>query len=99
MSVKGKTKEKARTNLQEPKHYRVIMHNDDFTTMEFVVSILLEVFHKKRNDAEQLMMTVHQTGKAAVGVYPYDIAVTKIYEATERARNEDFPLRMTIEEA
>ena len=99
MSVKGKTKEKVRTRLKEPKHYRVIMHNDDFTTMEFVVEILIDIFHKNQSEAERLMMRVHQSGMAAVGVYPFDIAMTKIYEATERAKQEDFPFRLTAEEA
>ncbi len=99
MSVKGKTKEKVRTRLKEPKHYRVMMHNDDFTTMEFVVEILIDIFHKNQSEAERLMMRVHQSGMAAVGVYPFDIAMTKIYEATERAKQEDFPFRLTAEEA
>lgn len=99
MSVKGKTKEKVRTRLKEPRHYRVMMHNDDFTTMEFVVEILIDIFHKNQSEAERLMMRVHQSGMAAVGVYPFDIAMTKIYEATERAKQEDFPFRLTAEEA
>ena len=99
MSVKGKTKEKVRTRLKEPKQYRVMMHNDDFTTMDFVVTILMDIFHKDQKNAELLMMRVHQSGKAAVGVYPFDIAMTKIYEATERAKQEDFPFRLTAEEA
>ena len=76
-----------------------MMHNDDFTTMEFVVEILIDIFHKNQSEAERLMMRVHQSGMAAVGVYPFDIAMTKIYEATERAKQEDFPFRLTAEEA
>ena len=99
MSVKGKTKEKVRTRLKEPKHYRVMMHNDDFTTMEFVVEILIDIFHKNQSEAERRLLRLHQSGMAAVGVYPFDIAMTKIYEATERAKQEDFPFRLTAEEA
>jgi len=98
MSVQGETREKTRIKLQEPKHYRVIMHNDDFTSMEFVVEILMDIFHKNEAEAERLMMMVHKGGKAAVGTYPYDIAVSKVQAATARARAEGFPFRMTMEE-
>lgn len=99
MSVQGETKEKTRINIREPKHYRVIMHNDDFTSMEFVVEILIDIFHKEEAEAERLMLMVHESGQAAVGAYPYDIAVTKVQTATERAKEEGFPFRMTVEEA
>jgi len=99
MSVRGETREKTRINIKEPKHYRVIMHNDDFTSMEFVVNVLIDIFHKDEIEAEHLMLMVHESGKAAVGTYPYDLAVTKVQVATARAREEGFPFRMTIEEA
>lgn len=99
MSVQGETREKVRTNIREPKRYRVIMHNDDFTTMEFVVDILITIFHKSGADAERLMLRVHRSGSAAVGDYPYDLAVTKVEAATSRAKEEGFPFRMTVEEA
>ena len=99
MSVQGETREKTRISIREPKHYRVIMHNDDFTSMDFVVDILVEIFHKAEMEAERLMLMVHETGKAAIGSYPYDIAVTKVQAATTRAKEEGFPFRMTIEEA
>lgn len=99
MSVQGETREKTRTNIREPKHYRVVMHNDDFTSMEFVVEILIDIFHKNQEEAVQLMLTVHKSGRAAVGSYPYDIAVTKVQTAAARAKEEGFPFRMTVEEA
>lgn len=99
MSVQGETKEKIRIHIQEPKHFRVIMHNDDFTSMEFVVEILMDIFHKDEPEAERLMLMVHESGKAAIGAYPYDIAVTKVQAATARARKAGFPFRMTVEEA
>lgn len=99
MAVQGETREKTRINIREPKHYKVIMHNDDFTTMDFVVEILVDIFHKDILEAERLMMMVHETGKAAVGSYPYDIAVSKVQAAKERAKEEGFPFRMTVEEA
>lgn len=99
MSIQGQTKERTRINIREPKHYRVIMHNDDFTSMEFVVEILIDIFHKDTIEAERLMLMVHESGKAAVGSYPYDIAVTKVQAAAARAKEEGFPFRMTVEEA
>ena len=99
MSVQGETREKTRIDIREPKHYRVIMHNDDFTTMEFVVEILRDIFRKGEVEAIRLMMLVHECGRASVGSYPYDIAVTKVQAATARAKEEGFPFRMTVEEA
>jgi Uncharacterized conserved protein len=74
------------------------MHNDDFTSMEFVVEILMDIFHKNEAEAERLMLMVHESGKAAVGSYPYDLAVTKVQAAAARAKEEGFPFRMTVEE-
>ena len=98
MSIQGETREKTRINIREPKHYQVIMHNDDFTSMEFVVEILMDISHKNEPEAERLMLMVHNSGKAAVGAYPYDIAMTKVQTAMARARQEGFPFRLTIEE-
>ena len=99
MSVQGETKEKTRINVREPKHYRVIMHNDDFTPMDFVVEILMDIFRKDLLEAERLMLMVHENGRAVVGSYSYDIAVTKVRSASARAKEEGFPFRMTVEEA
>ncbi|MBO5030612.1 MAG: ATP-dependent Clp protease adaptor ClpS [Lachnospiraceae bacterium] len=99
MALQGETRENTRIRIREPKNYKVIMHNDDFTTMEFVVEILVEIFHKDEAEAERLMLLVHEAGKAAVGSYPYDIAVSKVQTAAARAKAEGFPFRMTIEEA
>ena len=99
MPAKSGTKEQTRAEVREPKQYCVIMHNDDFTTMDFVVEILMEIFHKDAASANAIMMMVHKGGSARVGVYPYDIAVTKVEAATTRARQEGFPFRMTVEEA
>ncbi|MBR5683812.1 MAG: ATP-dependent Clp protease adaptor ClpS [Ruminococcus sp.] len=99
MSVKGAAKERTESRLKEPKQYNVIMINDDFTTMEFVVEILVEVFHKDELTAQALMMNVHKNGQAVVGKYPYDIAATKVRIALDRAKEQGFPFRMTVEEA
>lgn len=97
MSVQGETRERTGIGIREPKHYQVIMHNDDFTPMDFVVEILQSIFHKDEIEAVHLMMKVHESGSAAVGSYPRDIAATKVQNATARAREEGYPFRMTIE--
>ena len=91
------TRERQRTDLREPRRYKVTIYNDDFTTMEFVVMILKVVFFKSETEAETLMLQVHHSDKAVVGVYSYDIAVSKVNKATEMARKAGFPLRLTCE--
>lgn len=98
-SVKDRVKDRSKIEVREPKMYRVIMLNDDFTTMEFVVDILITLFDKDPVTAEELMLQVHRSGRATVAVYPYDIAVTKVEAAMERAKAEGFPFRMLVEEA
>lgn len=98
MATQGATKEKTRARIAEPKRYKVIMHNDDFTTMEFVVEILIDVFRKSHAEAEKLMMMVHKKGCATVGIYPYDIAQTKVAVSMQRAKKRGFPFRLTMEE-
>ena len=90
-------RERQRTDLKEPRRYKVIIHNDDFTTMEFVVMILVQVFLMDEARAESLMLQVHHAGKAVVGIYSYDIAQTKAKRATDMAREQGFPLRLTVE--
>ena len=91
------TRERQRTRLQEPRRYKVIIFNDDFTTMEFVVKILIEVFFKTETEAKALMLQVHRSVKAVVGVYTYDIAMSKVNKATRMANEAGFPLRLTCE--
>ncbi|MBR1688725.1 MAG: ATP-dependent Clp protease adaptor ClpS [Prevotella sp.] len=93
----GALRERQHTDLREPRRYKVLIHNDDFTTMEFVVKILVEVFFKSEYEAEQLMLNVHHADKAVVGIYSYDIAVSKVNKATKMARAEGFPLLLTCE--
>lgn len=89
-------REKERTDLREPKRFKVTIYNDDFTTMEFVVKILTTVFFKSEAEAEALMMQVHKSQSAVVGVYSYDTAQSKVQKATRMAREEGFPLRLTV---
>ena len=90
-------KERQRTDLREPKRYKVTIYNDDFTTMDFVVKILTLVFFKSEAEAETLMLQVHHSDKAVVGIYSYDVATSKVRKATNMAREEGFPLRLTVE--
>lgn len=100
MATKGAMKERidAKRHTSEPKQYAVIMLNDDFTTMEFVVEILIDIFHKDEIQAQTIMMRVHKNGRAVVDKYPYDIAVTKINAAMLRAKTQGFPFRLIMEE-
>ncbi len=85
--------------MMKASRYKVIMHNDDVTTMDFVVQVLQEVFYKKAADAEQIMLQIHHFGSAVVGVYTYDVAKTKIQRVEMLARIEGFPLRLTMQPA
>lgn len=87
-------RDRTRTNLREPRRYNVIIYNDDFTTMEFVVLVLTSVFFKSAEEAEALMLAVHKSGSAVVGIYSYDVAISKVRKATMMAREENFPLRL-----
>jgi len=99
MALQGSLKEKTDRKIKEPKKYQVIMLNDDFTTMDFVVSILIRIFNKDSVSAEQIMLHVHKNGRAVVGAYPYDIAITKTNEAMQQAKKEGFPFQMLVVEA
>ena len=99
MSLQGQTLERTGSKIKEPKRYNVVMLNDDFTTMDFVVEILIDIFHKEQLTAEAIMLDVHKKGKAVVGTYSYDIAMTKTRTAMQRARDEGLPFRMLVEEA
>lgn len=90
-------RERQRTDLREPQRYKVIIYNDDFTTMEFVVTVLVQVFLKSEEEAEALMLQVHHSDKAVVGIYSYDIAVSKTRKTTSMAREQGYPLRLTVE--
>lgn len=93
------TVNKEKVKVKKPKNYKVVMHNDDFTTMEFVINILMTVFKKDINTSNKIMMDVHKLGRGIVGVYPYDIAATKVAMALGMAKEEGFPFNITIEEA
>jgi len=88
-----KTKEKSK----EPDNSKVVLLNDDFTTMEFVVEILMLIFHKNSDEAKKIMLEVHRNGKGTVGIFPNDIAQTKTEQVHAAARDKEFPLRCVVE--
>ena len=91
-----KIKELGSVKINEPSQYNVVFHNDDFTTMEFVTFILMRIFHKTEEEALHLMFKVHHEGSATVGTYNYDIALSKANTAMSLARENGFPLRITV---
>jgi ATP-dependent Clp protease adaptor protein ClpS len=88
-----------KTRFKEPSNFKVILLNDDYTSMDFVVEVIVGVFHKGAEEAEALMLDVHNKGRAVVGVYTKDIAETKIVEVGRLAAENDFPLKCIMEKA
>ena len=86
------------TKLEKPKLFKVILHNDDFTTMEFVVFVLQFVFNRAEPEAFTIMLKVHQEGIGIAGTYPYEIANMKSAKAMNLARSREYPLLCTVEE-
>ena len=80
-----------------PEKKKVVFYNDDFTTMDFVVDILVSIFNKTKEDAQNIMQTVHNEGYSVVGCYTYDIAVTRVEVTKSIAKQNGFPLRVEIE--
>jgi ATP-dependent Clp protease adaptor protein ClpS len=93
------TKQKDKVKIKKPKQYKVVMYNDDYTTMEFVINVLVNVFNKKLIEAEKIMLDVHEKGKGVAGIYSHDIAITKVYTAMSMAKEQGFPFKLTVEEA
>ena len=91
--------EKHQEKVVEPPLFKVLLHNDDYTTMEFVVMILESVFHKSAMEATKIMLNVHNTGIGVAGVYPRDVAETKAKLVLELAKRYEHPLKCTIEKA
>jgi ATP-dependent Clp protease adaptor protein ClpS len=85
--------------LKKPPLYKVLLHNDDYTTKEFVVQVLQYVFHKEQTEAVQIMLHVHKKGIGVAGVYTYEVAETKVAMVENLARQHEYPLKCTIEEA
>lgn len=83
--------------VERPKLYKVLLHNDDYTTMEFVVQVLREVFNHPEAEAIRIMLNVHQKGVGVAGIYSYEIAETKAAKVMRLARSQEFPLRSSVE--
>lgn len=94
MAAKESIKEQTRSRIKLPRHYQVLIYNDDFTPMDFVVDVLVEIFDKEQDAAVRLMLSVHEGSYAVVGAYPKDIAQTKAAEAVQWARDEGYPLKV-----
>ena len=97
--IRGDVVTKQRDQIMEPKLYKVLLHNDNYTTMEFVVMILKTVFHKNTVDATQIMLSVHKKGVGVAGVYTREVAETKVAMVHDLAKKNEHHLRCTMEKA
>jgi ATP-dependent Clp protease adaptor protein ClpS len=91
------TVEKTKKKLEKPRLYKVLLHNDDYTTMEFVIAILREVFHHNEVDATRIMLHVHQNGMGVAGVYTFEVAETRVNKTLAMAKDAQYPLMCTME--
>lgn len=91
------TEQQSKVKPKRPRLYKVLLHNDNYTTREFVVQVLIEIFHKSENDAVAVMMHVHNQGVGVAGVYTRDIAETKIAQVQTAAERYEYPLRLSME--
>jgi ATP-dependent Clp protease adaptor protein ClpS len=94
-----KIDEKVKQKVQEPKNWKVIMLNDDHTPMDFVITLLVEIFKHTQETAKDITMEIHNTGSGIAGVYSFEIAEVKAVEATTLARSNGFPLQIKMDEA
>lgn len=94
MAVKERIQEQTGSRVKVPRQYQVLIYNDDFTPMDFVVDVLMQIFDKDAQTATMLMLSVHEGSSAVAGVYPRDIAYTKAAEAVQWARQEGYPLKV-----
>jgi ATP-dependent Clp protease adaptor protein ClpS len=88
-----------RKKTKKPKQFKVILHNDNYTTMEFVVLVLMKFFHRNETEATHIMLTVHHKGAGVAGIYSKDVAETKVHQVTIFAQDNGMPLKLTCEPA
>src|SRR3954466_2575508 len=93
----GDVATKRKAKLEKVKKYKVVFHNDDYTTMEFVVLVLMKFFHKSETEATHIMLSVHHKGYGVAGLYTKDVAETKVAEVQDFAKEQGMPLRLTAE--
>jgi len=86
-----------KSKVEKVRRFKVLLHNDDYTTMEFVVLVLMKFFHKTETEATHIMLSVHHRGQGVAGVYTKDVAETKVDEVTDYAKEQGMPLRLTVE--
>jgi ATP-dependent Clp protease adaptor protein ClpS len=91
------TDTRSEQKLQRPRMWRVLLHNDDYTTQDFVVWVLETIFHKPRGEAFTIMMSVHRSGMGVAGIYTHDVAETKVKTTQQLAEEHEFPLLVTME--
>ncbi len=91
--------EETKKEVDEPDMYKVVLHNDHYTTKDFVVEVIQKVFHKPVIEATKIMLHVHKSGKGVAGVYTFDIAHTKTAQVHQLAREREFPLKCSVEPA
>lgn len=98
MGTKESTQTDEDIEIYEPQLFKVLLLNDDYTSMDFVVEILVNIFHHSVESAVNIMLDIHKNGKGVCGVYTYEIAETKVMQVEKEATNQEFPLRAIIEE-
>lgn len=98
MAEKADIKEENKLDIRKPKLYKVLMHNDDYTTMDFVIEVLTKIFKKGAIEATQIMYDVHRKGIGVAGIYTYDIAKTKLNQAMDMAEKRGFPFKLSMQE-
>jgi len=96
---KSDVQEKPRPKTRQPELFKVILHNDDYTTMQFVIDVLESIFHRSPAEAYRIMMLVHSRGHGVCGAYPYEVAETKVALVHDKAQASGFPLRASLEPA
>jgi len=84
--------------LKYPKKYKVFILNDDYTSMDFVIDVLMSIFHKSYEDAENVMLDIHKRDRGLCGIYTHEIAETKVMQVIKKAKDSGFPLKSTMEE-
>lgn len=99
LEIDGEIQVAPQQKIKRPKLFKVVLFNDNYTTMEFVVDILMSIFNKPEPDATRIMLEVHKKGKGVCGIYTFDIALTKTNQVRRYAILNEFPLRCEVEEA
>jgi ATP-dependent Clp protease adaptor protein ClpS len=93
----GEVLEKPKPKTRKPRLFHAVLHNDDYTTMEFVIDVLMKFFHKSETEATHIMLSVHHKGHGVAGVFTKDVAETKVAQVTDYAKEQGMPLRLSVE--